>query len=102
MAQIQWYTNIAGSPAAALGLVTDDSNDQIINQAVTGTAANNNIPDDAKYIKIVETEGKDIAVRIGDGVTATATDLFIPAYGSEAFVLPSPRNDTWRVSLINA
>lgn len=42
----------------------------------------------------------DAYVKIGEGVTATTSDTFMPAYMPMAFRVPNGTNSAWRVSAI--
>lgn len=101
MAQIAEFDSIAGNPAAAIGTVKAAGlADQTTQITTSGTAVNTTLADDTVYVEITA-EGKDIRVDVGDGVTADSSAYIIAAYKDKGFHVPRPRNNAWRVSIID-
>lgn len=99
MAQIVEYRAIAANPNAPLGMV-EASGFNLTNVTTSGTAANTDLDAPTRYVTI-KAKDKAINYDIGDGVTATTSSFLLDANQERSHAIPQPRNETWRVSIID-
>lgn len=50
--------------------------------------------------EVLVTPTTDAYIRVGEGVTATTADTFVPAYASRLFSVPIQTGSAWTVSAI--
>lgn len=99
MAQIVEYKMAAANPGQPVGLV-EAGGLAVTAVSTSGTAANTDLAASTRYVTVKALD-KYIGVDIGDGVTADSNSYQLAPGERESFAIPYPRNETWRVSIID-